>query len=197
MRKERINFEVRKGFIKVGTASIDIKGIVSLDEKDLYYMVYEVNCPLLYYQRKDIYANMNTLLPYKVLIKQTTMGISKEKTQIFNQDKHIVISQEKGEEKKEMVFSQEIQDSIWVIFYLQSKNLKVGNVYSIAVPTGSFIVKVKKMEEISTSKVRNHKALFIDTEPREVRVWVTTDGKNSILKIIYNSPVGDLVLLPL
>ncbi len=219
---EVLTFDIRWGFISVGSAGMSIKGIVHKENRPCFELeatassnktlsaLYPVNDLFL------SYLDTASMLPCEYYKNQNEGDYHFDQHTIFHQRENIVYTwgkrtQKKGTVEKESTFVVPpfIFDVLSAFYYTRAQNLAVGDVFTMNNIDNNTLagirVRVLKQEQVSVA-AGTFDCLVIEPQmggiglfkkKGKLRVWITRDSSQMPVlfksKITIGSIVGELV----
>ena len=205
---ERLEFEVRFGSIKVGTGSLEVRGIEAVRGRDAWHTLFNVQGGTFFYRVNDSYESwidthtLNSLL----FIRQIEEG-TRERSQNFEiiPEKGIYVERTRQETKTMKTVSQPLDEGAF-LYFIRTVPLKVGETYDfnryfmpdrnpvrvtvlrkerVTVPAGTFNAIVVK-PVIKTRGIFSQKG--------QAEVWLADDSTRMLLQVKSKLSFGSLNL---
>jgi len=205
---ERLEFDISYFGVIGGTTVLEVKGINKVGERDAYHVVSTARTNDFFdkvYRVRDVietYIDTEKLYSLKLKINQNE-GKSKSRDNIiFDQENHKAIHLKKHGRKTVYNMIQRVQDSLSSVFYVRTRDLKVGedivfNTYASR-KSWKLIVKVLKRETVKVAAgtfktvlvkpILKYNDVFINKG--DVYIWLSDDDRKIPVKLKSKVIVG-------
>ncbi len=203
---EKLSFSIRWNFITCGYATMEVNDLVSLGGRETYHIVSRAWTARFFdhfYKVRDViqsYVDKEELHSVRYDKKQREGSYKSDTTIIY--DHESLMAYENGE-KFEIV--ENIQDELSALYYLRTKDLKVGKDHEFSVGTSRktwpLKVEVVKKEEVKVPAGKFETFLVIPHIIEEggifkaegkLRVWITADERRKPVLMKARVPFGHI-----
>ncbi|MGA2089984.1 MAG: DUF3108 domain-containing protein [Endomicrobiales bacterium] len=206
---ETLKFDVRWSFITVGTASMEVRGIEDINGRAAYHIYTEAKSDGFFdnfYKVRDTnesWIDTQSLCSLQFASHISEAGHDRNETLVFDQPKQtyrIIESSKTGST------SLWVQDVLSALYYLRTKDLKVGREFSIDAQSGDkswpLKVKVLKKEKIKIEPgefncfvvepaIREGAGIF--QAKGKLLVWLTDDDRKLPVLMKSKIAVGSII----
>ncbi len=220
---EQLNYRTSWNFIPVGEASLEVKGIESIEGKPFYHFVASTKCTLFFLlyrieSKIESFVQPDSFLPAKYIAYIKRGKRDRRDTVLYDQENHLATwnhfrlgkSLEEHHEKEIMKIPLEVQDPLSAFYYLRNKlrteKVKPGDVISVPVNADrkNWEIKVKVLSrETRRFQGKSRKVLIVEPEawfqaafftPGRMIIWLTDDEKKIPLYMQGSIPFGIITL---
>ena len=205
---EKSTFEVRFGAVRVGTGSLEIKGVENIRGKDAWHTSFTVQGGTFFYRVNDVYQswidrdNLQSLL----FIRQIEEG-TRRRTQSFDimPERGIYIERTRQKTETEKTVAEPLDEAAF-LYFVRTIPLRVGETYDfnryfipdrnpvrlrvlrkerITVPAGTF-------NAIVVRPIIRTPGIF--SEKGQAEVWLSDDSSRKLLQVKSRLSFGSLNL---
>lgn len=185
-RGEELIYDVYYLGVKIGEAILKFHGERVLEGKKFYYITFTTKLPFLK-DIENIYADKQTLLPYRVVRNIKRVGSLPLKVyENYDQKNYNVRIREKNMlSSKEYTIRRKapMQNAILLTYFCRLiKDIDVGDRFKVVLPTVEFDVIVAQ-EDVLKIKLADHPAYKFISEPKKFVFWLSKDDARIPLKI--------------
>lgn len=191
--REKLTFSVKWQFIKVGSATMEIRGFEDINGRKAYHIFSEAkSAPFFdaFYRVRDTnesWIDAESLCSLKYASKISESNAKRTETLWFDHEKKQYRIEENG---KTGPIPQWVQDVLSSLYYVRNKDLTDGSEYSVDAHTGDeswpLTIKVLRREKIKVP-AGEFKTIVLEPAVREnagifqakgkLLVWVTADDR--------------------
>ncbi len=200
---EKLTYRVKIFGLPVGEETLEIKEVVEIDGYLTYPLFWRVRIidpfSLLYHFDYTIesFVDVNTLYPRLVRFHFEEGSRIKDREVQLDQTKGIALIKDwRGEFKRE--FSLPTMDTVSLIYWLRTQDLRVGKSFSLSLMEGRNLrkieIKVLGKEEVITYS-GNYSAFLcseVASDKTEVRLWISDDERRLPVKFQAETSLGTL-----
>jgi len=186
---EKISYAVSWNGFNIGQTDLFFLGKVKVHGKEYYKIISESHTTQ--YDGFDIiYAEKDTLLPYKVFRKLKFMKKEEEILETYDQ-KNFTITINKisdGVPSVEKILKEgPIQNSVILYYIARDKSFNVGQKIDILLPTKQYSLRASAEKIEMGEDNLNRKTLFFQSSPRGIRLWIDRDKEHLPIKMVFTS----------
>ena len=195
---EEIDYVIKWHGVPIGTGRLNYHGETTVDNQKAILITMRVDT-LLYKGIDKVYGTPNTFCPLLVERDIRIAGRQESILERYDQkmDRLTITKTVNNGEKKQIVkeYGQDdlndskLQNVLLLIYWLRQKDLKVGDSFSVALPSGQCEINVVKEENVSFPMGDFH-AFFLKTKPDKFRFWIETGNQRLPLKIEKTMVIG-------
>jgi len=195
---EEIDYAIKWHGLPIGTGKLNYFGETTIDNQKAILIMMKVDT-LLYEGTDKVYGALNTFCPLLVERDIRIAGRRESILERYDQetDRLTITKTVNNGEKKQVVkeYGQDdlndskMQNVLLLVYWLRQKDLKVGDSFSVALPSGLYEINVVKEEDVSFPMGDFH-AFFLETKPDEFKFWIETGNQRLPLKIEKTMLVG-------
>ena len=220
---EQLDYRASWNFIPVGEASLEVKGIESVEGKPFYHFVASAKCTLFFLlyrieSKIESFVHPDSFLPAKYIAYIKRGKRDRRDTVLYDQENHLATwnhfrlgkSLEEHHEKEIMKIPPEVQDPLSAFYYLRnklrSKELKPGDIISLPVNADrkNWEIRVKVLKrETRRFQGKSRKVLIVEPEAwfqaaffraGRMIIWLSDDEKKIPLYMQASIPFGIISL---
>ena len=205
---EKLRFEVAWQFIVVGYASMDVRGIESINGRPAYHIFTEArSAPFfdVFYKVRNTnesWIDSQSLCSLKYEAVSDEKDNRKVETEIFDQINHTFLLVEKNKSGTAPAW---VQDVLSSLYYIRTRDLSVGQEYVLDAQSGDtswpLKVKVLKKEKIRVP-AGSFECFVVEPSIREgagifqakgkLLVWLTADSRKTPVLMRSKIAVGSI-----
>lgn len=200
---EKLTYRVKIFGLPVGEETLEIKEVVEIDGYLTYPLFWRVRIidpfSLLYHFDDTIesFVDVNTLYPRLVRFHFEEGSRIKDREVQLDQTKGIALIKDwRGEFKRE--FSLPAMDTVSLIYWLRTQDLRVGKSFSLSLMEGRNLrkieIKVLGKEEV-IAYGGNYSAFLcseVASDKTEVKLWISDDERRLPVKFQAETSLGTL-----
>jgi len=200
---EKLTYEVRLFGFKIGTQTDEVITIERINNQQTYHLSSKIKSnPFFskYYRLSeeiDTWIGTSNLLPIQIIKNVDCKKYYK--SYLFSLDQvnqKATITSRHGKTTTQVDILPNTLDSLSLIYYLRNQNLKVGNLYDLAMITSHGVkqiqVKVVKEEKVSTPYAELM-TLKVEESSSDIIVWFSKDRFHIPVKIEVKTNIGRLM----
>ena len=202
---ERMEFDVKFGAVRVGSAAMQVNGVESLRGREVYHTVFRVSGGTLFYKVNDRYESWFDVVSLSSLrYKQDIDEGSYERERIFEMfpDRRAFRENDKPEQPS---VSEPLDDGSF-LYFVRSIPLEVGQTYSFdryfKPDRNPVTIKVLRREQVNVpagtfdaiviQPIIKSKGIF--SEGGQAEVWLADDSTRAVLQLKSKLKFGSLNL---
>ncbi len=187
---EMITYDIKSLGVRAGQATLSYQGPNNLDGKPVVLIVFTAQAANFYDEEK-IYADQETLYPLRVERDLNIWGKKEKITEDYNQAKGTTTLTKTVNSKTttQVIEKAGPIDNIYCFIYRYRKtgNFKIGDSFSIKLPTRDAVVKMIKSTTVKAGG-EVYKAYYMQSDPAKYKMWF--DESEGKIPLRINGAVG-------
>lgn len=201
---ETINYDVQKLVPRAALAKIEFKGLVPLDNRELYLITFEAK-GFKMFDIEKIYADPQTLYPVHVErnLNVSVMGFGGFEGKIiesYDQQKHTVTVTQfpsDGSKPQPIILQKNgLIDNLYCFIYRYrlKGDFKLGTSLKMNLPTKDVSIRIVKKMSISAAR-KVYDTFFFETVPAQYRIWFDAEGTHVPVRIENPALIGGTIMV--
>jgi hypothetical protein len=183
--KETIRFVIKKLGVRAGEASLSYEGLTRVDGIPLVLIVFRAQ-GVKFFDEERIYMDPQTLYPIRVERDVDVFGKKEKITELYDPlTGQVRIRKDvKGSVTEQILSGTPPLDNIYCFIYRyrQKGNFEMGDSLTLNLPTRQIRIRLVDTVNLSVSG-KKQEAFFMESEPRQYRVWFGNDPQKIPLRI--------------
>jgi hypothetical protein len=183
--KETIRFAIKKLGVRAGEASLSYEGLTELDGKVLVLIVFRAQ-GMKFFDEERIYMDPQTFYPLRVERSVNVFGKKENIVEIYDPvaGQVRIVKDVKGSVTEQVFSGTPPLDNIYCFIYRyrQKGKFAIGDSLTLNLPTRQIQIHLVETATLSLNG-KKHEAFFMESEPRQYRVWFGSDSKKIPLRI--------------
>lgn len=195
--EEKITYQVKLGALTLGEARFTNTSNVEFEGRDLNLMLVETHCGK-FSDTERIYSEKLTNLPVRVERDIVNFFSREQISEEYDQKKFTVtITKRKGNKTEKQVIKKDgpIQNSVLLPYYVRGlPKPETGKTIIANLPTRTLRLKLIGTEKI-TVPAGTFEAYYFSSDPKQIKIWLSTDKRRIPLKIEGSGVLGYTMLM--
>lgn len=186
---EKLTFEIRYLISKVGEMELTFWGQVE-HEGEQYYRVTAHSKYLGMWDKEDILATREELLPALVRREFNTIGVVSRVVERYDQEASRVVLDPEGEGPQEVIEKEgKLQNVILLYYLLRTMKLEEGQELDVNLPRENYQLTVGSEQEVKVPFIKCG-AVPLVSDPEKFTVWITRDAEPIPVRMNLKSKLG-------